>query len=1016
MTTTTHPMPSQLTSIKTGISSIFRQNSEKKLQTWPDPERSIGRFIVKMGKDCIWEAHGEAREALQALAPDIKAYLDSCVEPISSWVTWSIYMIGGTKSSASPTIVFCCEVASHRQEVRNTIKNSGILDRYPGIKTGHMRRPPDFNQLVTLAGDGDSGGRNTKVALSLSPYMKVPGMTLGITGWTDHHAYAATATIGGVIRVKEKYFYTTAAHALLSASNVAPPTTDPGTYNGDCGYEDSLSLDDDESSDDDGFSFDGDDDSSFPNGEVLAPTLGGIRDMESIPIDGNMSRLPNKGNAFDEGLFDRARNLRRNQNQAIYHERRNLNVYPAPQNQGPVEFDYPGDVFVSTLDNPYAGLDYALIEVIHPKHQVNNLVTYTSDTEVRIVVKDLMQVPLKSVPVLMVTSRCTMRGTLSATLSFARAPGERFCHQMLTATFDGCLEKGDCGSWVVDAETGGLYGHLVAGSPGSGAALITPFADIFEDIKHRVGPWPEFPIAADESAAGGSGIVTGTDLTQPGLAPQRKVDLVGPRQAPGLHLGLGSARELSETERNSVPGRITRTDLRLSQSENLPKVGKSESRGDHNEYLASELAKQFEQLMKTKRLENLSRSMRSHHRRSSAAEVDDNNLDSTVGGPSGVSSPPTASAPVYHSLRLLPKIPVPPGPGDREAQRFRSLLITLSKVPIQWENPGLLDEALGQLPLEDIYNEAGEESDLLTAQANSLSKLPEWGYQDCVIRALLRWFKRSFFAWVNNPPCDTCLQPTSALGGTLPTPDEQARGALRVELYECTSKECGQFVRFPRYSDPWVLMKTRRGRVGEWANCFSMLCRALGARVRWVWSDEDHVWTEVWSSHARRWIHVDACEEAWDRPRLYTEGWGKTYSYVIAFSSEGATDVTRRYVRKSEYSANRARCPEEVLLHIMQEIKALRRSDMNKDQRFQLEKEDMREDLELRALIVASIANGIHSLVVPESRPGSTNYDVKDAPVPPSRMAPGYTEWVAARPEAGEGHTQGKCIADPPSI
>ena len=230
---------------------------------------------------------------------------------------------------------------------------------------------------------------------------------------------------------------------------------------------------------------------------------------------------------------------------------------------------------------------------------------------------------------------------------------------------------------------------------------------------------------------------------------------------------------------------------------------------------------------------------------------------------------PPSLRPARARLQNLPHFPHPP--EDRRSVRFRSQLHMLSNYPLQWENPALLDQALAVIPLEKIYSEAEEESQYVEAVARSQGKRAIWAYHDCVIKALMKWFKHSFFEWVNNPPCDRCNTPTIAKGLVAPLPEERERSASKVELYQCISTTCQSYVRFPRYQDPFVLLQTRRGRVGEWNGCFGMFCRAVGSRVRWVWQSEDYVVLEVFSEHRKRWVHVDVVENYFDQPQTYTK-------------------------------------------------------------------------------------------------------------------------------------------------
>jgi peptide-N4-(N-acetyl-beta-glucosaminyl)asparagine amidase len=127
-------------------------------------------------------------------------------------------------------------------------------------------------------------------------------------------------------------------------------------------------------------------------------------------------------------------------------------------------------------------------------------------------------------------------------------------------------------------------------------------------------------------------------------------------------------------------------------------------------------------------------------------------------------------------------------------------------------------------------------------------------------------------------------------------------------------------------------------------------------------------------------------------------GWGKQLAYCIAFSVDGATDVTRRYVRNPwKHGLPRNRCPESVLLHILEEIRNLRRANMSKQEKFRLAGEDMQESRELRDYLVNTIvANATKINVQDLLNPPPL---ASDGPKALESRSDGSTQWIRGRSE-----------------
>ena len=415
-----------LSQTSASLSGFFTaQKTERDSDAWPNPELSIGRFISKYGKVSCWETKGPARAAFDDVAPKIKDYLERSVEPISRWVTWSIYMLGKTPNSADPTIMFCCEVAAHRKEVRNMVRESGLLNGYRGIKTGHMPRAPDFEQLIPLA---PAGRLKSTEKVEIFAWQGSGSQCNGREIFVGD--FKTPATIGGVVKSRGKFYYTTAAHVFRGCERRAEGSAE------------------DEDDEDNGIDIDGFDDSDFDSdGEV----------------DSN-------SNATPEEVSSRLK-------EAPSLPKANTS------SSGDTASDYMslGNPFLSFPDEsgPNPGLDYALIEVSGSPEQQDNQVfnpNFSSPERGMVAITALASPDLKETrEILSAASGEYMTGILSGAPIYCRSPNSTQFTMNLNAVFDLPLKVGDCGSWVVDAQTGNLYGHIVAGSPGTGRAIVGPF-------------------------------------------------------------------------------------------------------------------------------------------------------------------------------------------------------------------------------------------------------------------------------------------------------------------------------------------------------------------------------------------------------------------------------------------------------------------------------------------------------------------------------------------------------------
>lgn len=93
-------------------------------------------------------------------------------------------------------------------------------------------------------------------------------------------------------------------------------------------------------------------------------------------------------------------------------------------------------------------------------------------------------------------------------------------------------------------------------------------------------------------------------------------------------------------------------------------------------------------------------------------------------------------------------------------------------------------------------------------------------------------------------------------------------------------------------------------------------------------------------------------------------------------------------------------------MHILREIKDLRRRDMDKKERFRLNAEDMREDADLRKVIIEALAFNV-SRILPGGKSSRSDADAQKAAEAAAGRQSSDAEWVRQRGENGRNNTTG---------
>lgn len=455
---------------------------------WPEPQQSVGdkmQFDELKKKYTCWTAKGPARQLFdEKLGPSIaKICLHYCdLGQQLSFITFC--MIGKKPETAAPVIIFSCKDENTRKSLRDFVKRSLIMasDEYRSVRLGDSCYPPGHKSML-LAGDETPPYEDT---ISDDPSQPASddivvhtnsttsfGSQLVIGRRTGTFDSMRKATAGPIIVRNGKCFCITVAHVFDDRVQAIE--------------EEEI----DEISSQYNFSFDGMSDSNSEKDEEHQEWLSrrdklsfaaGPAHSENMTTSAESPFLLKRGENFVFGSdFDA--------DMSSLIDLQFQTSSPNRQNEPYLNFEIDRSIRETQLHifgtltprTSNVNLDYALIQTAEEPTPFANKVAHLT-------IANIAQIGPNMVEICTVTaSSGIIYGILRPEISYIRLPYSDGIQKVYTVYLNGNVTQGDCGSGIINAKTGDFLGHIIAGTPDSGVALIVPATDVFRDLQSRLG-------------------------------------------------------------------------------------------------------------------------------------------------------------------------------------------------------------------------------------------------------------------------------------------------------------------------------------------------------------------------------------------------------------------------------------------------------------------------------------------------------------------------------------------------